>query len=168
LKIEAWGGGLSFPGQNRQMLAERAAENAAQVEAAHGGKPVDEADTRGHDSEEEIIQEEYENEEQLATVTVVEDFDMDALIHAEPPSEHPDPGSSSNKGRAKRLEHRAEKAKSTTTDTSGTFKKKAPSAKKFKYETKAARLAEKKRQQGRKFEKAARAGGKQSRSRKRK
>ena len=151
------------------MLAERAARNAAQVEATYGGKPVDEADTQGQDSEEDMIQEEYENEEQVATVTVVEDFDMDALIHAEPPSEHPNPGSSSNQDQARRPVHRAEKPKSiTTTNTSGASKKRATSAKKIKYETKAARSAEKKRQQARKLEKAARAGGKQSRSRKRK
>ena len=144
------------------MLAERAVKNAAEVEAAHGGQPVDEADTRGQDSEEDVIQEEYENEEQLATVTVVEDFDMDTLIHAEPPSEHPNPGSSSKQDQARR----PGKLKSTT--ASGTSKKKATSAKKIKYETKAGRLAEKKKQRTRKLEKAARAGGKQSRSRKRK
>jgi len=148
------------------MLAERAVKNAAQVEAAHGGQLVDEADTQGQDFEDDMIQEEYENEEQVATVTVVEDFDMDALIHAEPPSEHPNPGSSSNQDRARRPEHRAGKLKSAT--TSGTSKKKATSAKKIKYETKAARLTEKKKQQTRKLEKAVRAGGKQSRSRKRK
>jgi len=149
------------------MLAERAARNATHVEAAYGGNPVDGTDTQGQDSEEDMIQEEYENEEQVATVTVVEDFDMDTLIHAEPPSEHPNPGSSSNRDHARRLECRSEKPKPTA-NTSGTSKKKATSAKKFKYETKAARFAEKKKQQARKLEKAARAGGKQSRSRKRK
>jgi len=147
------------------MLAEQAANNAAQVEAAYGGRPVGEADAQGSDSEEDVIQEEYENEEQVATVTVVEDFDMDALIHAEPPSEHPILGSSSNRDQASHPEHRAKKSKSTTTNiASGTSKKGATSAKKIKYETKAARLAEKKKQHARKLEKAARAGGKQSRS----
>lgn len=144
------------------MLAERAVKNAAEVEAAHGGQPVDETDTRGQDSEDDMIQEEYENEEQVATVTVVEDFDMDTLIHAEPPSERPNPGSSSKQGQARR----PGKPKSTT--ASGASKKKATSVKKIKYETKAGRLAEKKKQRTRKLEKAARAGGKQSRSRKRK
>jgi len=148
------------------MLAERAVKNAAEVEAAHGGQPVDEADTQGQDSGEDMIQEEYENEEQVATVTVVEEFDMDTLIHAEPPSEHPDSGSPSNQNQARHPKHRAEKLKPITTP--GTSKKKATSAKKIKYETKAGRLAEKKKQQTRKLEKAARAGGKQSRLRKRK
>jgi len=148
------------------MLAKQAVENAAQVEAAYGGRPVDDPDTAGSDSEEDVIQDEYENEEQVATVTVVEDFDMDALIHAEPPSEHPIPGSSKrDQDQTSRPEHRAKKSKSTTTNNAtGTSKKGATSAKKIKYETKAARLAEKKKQQARKFEKAARAGGKQSRS----
>ena len=149
------------------MLAERAAENAAQVEAAYGGKPVDEADTQGPDSEEDTIQEEYENEEQVATVTVVEDFDIDTLIHAEPPSEYPNPGSSSsnqNRDQTIRPERHAKKSKSVTSSTSGTSKKRATPAKKIKYETKAARLAERKKQRTRKLEKAARAGGKKSRS----
>ena len=142
------------------MLAERAAENAAQVEAVYGGNPVDEGEIPGPDYEEEAIQEEYENEEQVATVTVVEDFDIDALIHAEPPSERPNLGSPSNRDQTKPLEHR--KSKSTT--TGDTSKKKVTSAKKIRYETKAARLAEKKKQRVRKLEKAARAGGKRSRS----
>ena len=139
--------------------------NAAQVEAAYGGNPAGEGDTPGPDSEEDMIQEEYENEEQVATVTVVEDFDIDALIHAGPPSERPDPGSSSCKDQnqtGRSAEHVTKKPKSTT--ITGTSKKRATSAKKIKYGTKGARLAEKKRQQVRKFEKAARAGGKQSRS----
>ena len=154
------------------MLAERAVQNAAQVEAAYGGNTAEEPDAQGPDSEENMNQEEYENEEQVATVTVVEDFDIDTLIHAKPPSEHPDPGSSSNQDRdqARSPEHRANKKPiSSSTKTSGTSKARATSGKKIKYETKAARLAEKKKQHARKFEKAARAGGKQSRtSRKRK
>jgi len=150
------------------MLAERAARNAAQVEAAYGGNPVDEGGTPGPESGEDMIKEEYENEEQVATVTVVEDLDIDALIHPEPPSGRPNPGSSLNQDQneARRPEH-PQGSKYTTNDTSGTPKKKAASVKKIKYETKAARLAEKKKQQARKFEKAARAGGKQSRSSKR-
>jgi ribosomal RNA-processing protein 17 len=139
------------------MLAERAAENAAQVEAAYGGNPADEGGAQGSDSE-DVIQEEYENEEQVATVTVVEEFDIDALIHTESPLERPDPGSSSNQ-QARRVELPAKRSKFTATN-----KKSGASAKKFKYGTNAARLAEKKKQQARKFEKAARAGGKQSRS----
>ena len=171
-KIEVLGDELNFPGQNRQMLAEQAAKNAAQVEAAYGGELASEADTQGLDSEEDTIQEEYENEEQVATVTVVEDLDIDALIHAEPPSECPNPNPSpvQHHHRTRHPEHRAKRLKSPiTANTPGTSKKKSTSARKIKYETKAVRLAEKKKQHARKLEKAARAGGKQSRfSKKRK
>lgn len=146
------------------MLAERAARNAAQVEAAYGGDHVGDEETPGSDPEEDRIQEEYENEEQVATVTVVEDFDIDTLIHAEPPSERPNPGPSSNRDQDQTRRPECQKLKSTTNNTPTTSKKKATSVKKIKYETKAARLAEKRKQHARKFEKAARAGGKQSRS----
>ena len=148
------------------MLAERATENAAQVEAAYGGEIVDELDAQGPDSEGDIIQEEYENEEHIATVTVVEDFDIDALVHPEPSSGYPNPGSSSNQDQDGRPERRTAKPKATI--TSRTLKNKGTSAKKHKYGTKAARLAERKKQHTRKLEKAARAGGKQSRPKKRK
>ena len=151
------------------MLAERATRNAAQVEAAYGGNPSDGGDTPGPESGEDMVQEEYENEEQVATVTVVEDLDIDALIHPEPPSGRPNPGSSSiqDQNQARRPEHPQGSKYTTNNNTSGTSKKKAASAKKIKYETKAARLAEKKKQQARRFEKATRAGEKQSRSSKR-
>ena len=150
------------------MLAERATRNAAQVEAAYGGNNADGGDALGPDSGEDMIQE-YENEEQVATVTVVEDLDIDALIHPVPPSGHPNPASSSNHDhdQGRHPEH-AQGSKCTITNgPSAASKKKAAPAKKIKYETKAARLAEKKKQQARKFEKAARAGGKQTRSSKR-
>jgi len=136
--------------QNRQLIPERAVANAAQVEAACGAEPVGETDTPGPDSEEDMIQE-YENEEQLATVTVVEDFDMDALIHP------------ADKDQPQLSEHRASVSKSiSTSKTSETSKKKTSSGKKIKYDTRAVRLAEKRKQRARKFEKAARAGGKRS------
>lgn len=146
------------------MLAERAAANAAQVEAAYGAKPADEGDASGPDSEEDMIQE-YENEEQLATVTVVEDFDLDALIHPGAPSELPVLNSSNrDQHQAARSEHPARVSKSTPTPkTSGASKKKTSSGKKIKYETRAARLAEKRKQHVRKLEKTARAVGKRSR-----
>lgn len=154
--------GLNLLCQNRQLLAERAAANAAQVEAAYGGGPANEADTQGPDSEEDVIQEEYENEEQVATVTVVEDFDMDTLIHTETPAEHPIPVlSNRNQGQSKLSEPRTKASKSTTTNTTRAYKRKMNSPKKVKYETKAARLAEKRKQRARKLEKASRAGGKQ-------
>jgi len=166
-KIKVLGGELNFPAQNRQMLAEQAAKNAAQVEAAYGGEPANEEDTQGPGSGEDMIQEEYENEEQVATVTVVEDLDIDALIHAEPPSEcpNPDPSPVQHQHRTRHPEGRAKRLKSpTTANTPGTSKKKSTSTRKIRYETKAGRLAEKKKQHARKLEKAARAGAKQSRS----
>ena len=152
------------------MLAERAARNAAQVEAAYGGDCVDDEETPESDPEEDKVQEEYENEEQVATVTVVEDFDIDALIHAGPLSERPNPSLSSNRDQEQTRPPEFKKSRSTTANnTSATSKKKASSVKKIKYETKAARFSEKKKQYARKLEKAARAGGRQSRfSKKRK
>ncbi|OBZ67240.1 Ribosomal RNA-processing protein 17 [Grifola frondosa] len=79
--------------EQRKLLAQRAAQNAAETERAYGGL----VDDREYDDEwsglsrscssqkgkgrEIEMEEEYEDEEQLATVTVVEDFDPDALIH---------------------------------------------------------------------------------------
>jgi ribosomal RNA-processing protein 17 len=147
------------------LLAERAAANAAQVEAAYGGKPVSAEDASGSDSEEDPIQEEYENEEQVATVTVVEDFDIDTLVPAGAPSDPiPDP-SNQDQDQSRRSEHRAKVPKpNAAPKTPATPRRKTSSAKKIKYETKAARVAEKRKQRTRKHEKAARAGGKQSHS----
>jgi len=65
--------------QRRLALAERAARNAAEVERAYGA--CTEGDEGGVHSELEEAEEEYEGEEQLATVTVVQDFDLSTLIH---------------------------------------------------------------------------------------
>lgn len=125
--------------------------------------PADEGDAPGPDSEEDMIQE-YENEEQLATVTVVEDFDIDALIHDEASSQHPILGSSNrDQDQPGPLGHRTRVSKSATTvKTSEASKKKTSLGNKTKYETRAARLAEKRKQRTRKLEKSARAGGRQS------
>lgn len=146
------------------MLAEQAAANAAQVEAAYGAKPADEPDASGSDSEEDLIQEEYENEEQVATVTVVEDFDTDTLVHTGTPSEHHIPDTSNqDRDQTGLPEHRVRVPKpNAASNVPGTSRRKTNPAKKIKYETKAARVAEKRKQRARKLEKAARAGGKQS------
>ncbi|KAJ2996071.1 hypothetical protein NUW54_g7283 [Trametes sanguinea] len=79
--------------EHRRMLAEQAAKNAEEAERAYGGiVDVDSDDEwdglsdsskgKGRAREE---QEEYEDEEQLATVTVVEEFDPDSLIHGDQP-----------------------------------------------------------------------------------
>ncbi|KAI0305546.1 hypothetical protein B0F90DRAFT_1698947, partial [Multifurca ochricompacta] len=58
--------------EQRRMLADQAAQNAAKVEEAFGGF------VQSFGLEQEA---EYSDEEQLATVTIVEDFDPSTLIH---------------------------------------------------------------------------------------
>jgi ribosomal RNA-processing protein 17 len=90
-------------------------------------------------------EEEYEDEEVLATVAVVEDFDPDTLIHG--PIVKTVPQSAPV---APQTPKRAPVAKK-------------PKPKKVKYQTKDARKAEKGRQRSRRTEKAELAGGKASR-----
>lgn len=104
-------------------------------------------------------EEEFEDEEQLATVTVVEDFDPDELIHGpskaddmelDMPSERhalPQPPAKTKPA----VEAKKVQSKTTT------------KAKKIKYQTNAARKSERSKQLKRKVEKAERAGGKASR-----
>ncbi|TFY77823.1 hypothetical protein EWM64_g6185 [Hericium alpestre] len=144
--------------EQRKMLAEQAIENAAKVEKAYGaviaGSDDDEewlgfgSDAKGKGKDEA----EYSDEEQVATVTVVEDFDPDTLIHGEAPiprtesTEDVEPGRRATKNE-KPLK-KVEKLK----------------PKKIKYQTKAARKAETGKQRARRTEKAERAGGKASRN----
>jgi ribosomal RNA-processing protein 17 len=112
-----------------------------------GGEPVPEG--------EKEKAEEYEDEEHLATVTVVEDFDPHTITHGpprtaashlvSPPSELPAPSMT----KRKRIDIAGAKASTIT--------------KKIRYETKSARKAEKDKQRARRTEKAERAGGKSSR-----
>ncbi|KAG8214019.1 nucleolar protein 12-domain-containing protein [Butyriboletus roseoflavus] len=120
--------------EHRRALAERAARNAAEVERACGALADDEWD--GVASECEAMEEEYEGEEQLATVTVVQDFDVSAMLHGPPPTRGPEP----------RPAARREERKQTRSKTN-----------KVKYESKAARQAERRRQRVRRTEKAERA-----------
>ena len=99
---------------------------------------------------------EYSDEEQLATVTVVEDFDPSAPLYhaaaddADPQEErHPLPPPSSHSSRGKAAPSR----------------KDGGAAKKVRYETKAARRATRATQRARRTEKAERAGGKAARKR---
>ena len=103
---------------------------------------------------------EYSDEEQLATVTVVEDFDPSTLIHGITP-ERPEPPParlpllgkvSREDGEMGYVQRRASKRKSIP-------------AKKVRYETKAARKATQAKQRERRTEKAERAGGKAARKR---
>ena len=188
------------------MLAERAKSNAAEVEKAYGAKiddegmpvtiiylivvllanTIDESDGwdgigepsgsgKGKGRAEER-EEEYEDEEQLATVTVVEEFDPDELIHGpkqpEPADEDEDEDAEENvHPHAKRklttpakLESSKPLAKATTT-TKKMQAKKSANPKKIKYQTGSERKIERAKQQKRKVEKATRAGGKGSRKR---
>ena len=78
------------------------------------------------------MEEEYEGEEQLATVTVVQDFDLSTLLHGPAPTSRP--------------------AKEEVVT-----RRKTGKARPVRYETKAARLAERRKQRARRTEKAERA-----------
>jgi ribosomal RNA-processing protein 17 len=91
--------------------------------------------------------EEYENEEILATVTVVEDFDPDIMIQG--PS-HPESSAELSQ-------------KSTPQRSKFSHPKPQSKSKKIYYDTKHARQKERANQHARKLEKAERAGGKGSR-----
>ncbi|KAK7005608.1 nucleolar protein 12-domain-containing protein [Favolaschia claudopus] len=146
--------------EQRRELRERAIENAAQVEQAYGAT----VDDLNEDEEwtgisaavgkgkGKQMEEEYEDEDMLATVTVVEDFDPDTLIHGPPavPKSEPKIPSSS----VEPTVTPKEKAERST-------KKNKP--KKIRYETKDARKAQRTKQRARRTEKAELAGGKASR-----
>lgn len=96
------------------------------------------------------MEEEYEDEDMLATVTVVEDFDPDTFIHgprlksAPAPSTTPAPHTLPGRVNSERL-------------------KKKVRPKKVRYETKDARKVERTKQRARRTEKAELAGGKAAR-----
>lgn len=114
-------------------------------------------------------EEEFEDDEQLATVTVVEDFDPDTIIHG-PAREDVDPDVKPSqrfpplsKGKSKALSiANAEQAKARA-KANMAVKAKKLKPKKIAYETKADRAVEKRKQRARRTEKAERAGGKASR-----
>ncbi|KAG2043565.1 nucleolar protein 12-domain-containing protein [Suillus americanus] len=156
--------------EHRRALAERAAQNAAEVEKAYGATIDDEDEDDGLGSSgnerDREVNGEYEGEEQLATVTVVEDFDPTAFLHGTPmtgsaPADRSDaPSSTSVKPKGKeRAQDDPLKPKRKA--------KKNEKTKSVKYQTKAARLAERSKQRARRTEKAERAGGKSSRKGKR-
>lgn len=152
---------LELRRERRRALAERAARNAAQVEKACGAIADDDDDAgESVDDDASEIGEEYEGEEQLATVTVVEDFDPAALLFHEEQEQQP----------KCRLPARGLVSQSPSTvegtqanSTAGNMSKKRS---KVKYQTKAERAAERAKQRARRTEKAERAGGKSSRRRK--
>ena len=112
------------------------------------------------------IEEEYEDEEQLATVTVVEDFDPAELLHG-PSRPHED----ANDGEDAEMEDVPSVApkqdKPKVVEAKKTKTKAATKAKDVKYQTNAARKVERAKQVRRKKEKAERAGGKGMRKGKR-
>ena len=183
------------------MLAEKAASNAAEVEKAYGGgdgevvvlstslftNNITDFDDeipnlpsssrrqqkRSNDEEEEEQEEEYEDEEQLATVTVIEDFDPDTIIHGPARKLRARDEDGEEEGGGGREEGvRRDKGKGTlySTSTSSSLltpatantkaKLKSKANAKVKYQTKAERAVEKRKQRARKTEKAERARGK--------
>ena len=105
----------------------------------------------------------YSDEEQLATVTVVEDFDPSALLHgaaAASEEQHERAFTSSPRPRPWRGKVEGENEWGSATSKG----KKNGAAKKVRYETKAARRATRATQHARRTEKAERAGGKAMRN----
>ncbi|KAG1716644.1 hypothetical protein ID866_522 [Astraeus odoratus] len=135
--------------EHRRALAERAAQNAAEIEKAYGAVIGVGGDEWGGITDESVaIGEEYEGEEQLATVTVVEDFDLFALheIPENVETAHRDFSTSPP------LPHKGKgKEKPTTNETSTKRLKRSTHV---RYQTKAARAAERAKQRTRHSEKA--------------
>lgn len=102
---------------------------------------------------------EYEDEEQLATVTVVEEFDPGSFLHPPPLSRS---SQISNKAREDTQTLPGPTSSSLATPKK-TVKKRKAESKKIAYETKAARKAARVKQRARKLEKAELAGGKSKR-----
>ncbi|KZP18672.1 hypothetical protein FIBSPDRAFT_1045979 [Athelia psychrophila] len=163
--------------EQRSALAERAAANAAEVEKAYGGA-VDNSDedlslpsssrrqqkkAQGHTGPAE---EEFEDEEQLATVTVVEDFDPDTIIHgptrvdADPDAKPKQRFAPLSKGKSKALSIANAEQRKAAAKANMAVKAKKSKPKNTPYETKADRGIEKRKQRARRTEKAERAGGK--------
>ncbi|KAF8967841.1 nucleolar protein 12-domain-containing protein [Flammula alnicola] len=138
--------------EQRRLLREQAIQNATQVEKAYGALIDDDADewdgVSPADDADNIRDDEYQDEEMLATVTVVEDFDPDTIIHGPP---KPDAST--------------ESYSTPSSQPPSSSKKSKPKVKerKIRYETKDARMREQKKQRKRRSEKAELAGGKASR-----
>jgi ribosomal RNA-processing protein 17 len=111
------------------------------------------------------LEEEYEDEEQLATVTVVEDFNPDELIYGlaptDPPASDAPPDSPSASASTPRAKVQSAKPRTPAAKRPAAQGKKAKRPKEIKYQTNSARRADKRKQLARHTEKAERAGGKQ-------
>ena len=117
------------------------------------GQSDDEEEWIGIQGSSSTKEQEYEDEEVLATVTVVEDFDLDTLIHGPSTPTEPStiPAVSTSKPHP------------VIPKTRPTSVKKKVREKKIRYETKDARKVERTKQRVRRKEKAELAGGKGSR-----
>lgn len=113
-------------------------------------------------------EEEFEDEEQLATVTVVEDFDPDTIIHgptrvdADPDAKPKQRFAPLSKGKSKALSIANAEQRKAAAKANMAVKAKKSKPKNTPYETKADRGIEKRKQRARRTEKAERAGGKGS------
>jgi len=127
--------------------------------ARHGG-PEDE-----RDADAEPREYAYSDEEQLATVTVVEDFDPSALLllRHDPVERHqPEERASSTPLPHSHSHSHSAPLRPEKVEVDGKGKS-GPAKKKVRYETKAARKATRATQRARRTEKAERAGGKAAR-----
>ncbi|KAJ3883592.1 nucleolar protein 12-domain-containing protein [Lentinula edodes] len=143
--------------EQRRMLRERAAENAAEIEKAYGATLAPSAgdqEWQGISDLSDQKEQEYEDEEVLATVAIVEDFDPDTLLHG-PTKTVSDPESSSVPVVA------GPSHRNSSDPAAKLTRKKQP--KKVRYQTKDARKSERTKQRARRTEKAELAGGKASR-----
>ncbi|KAF8894952.1 nucleolar protein 12-domain-containing protein [Gymnopilus junonius] len=165
--------------EQRQILREQAIENAAQVEKAYGAitgvhlsfarftrsdRVLDDDDDDEWQGVGSVNQDnnkhddEYENEETHATVTIIEDFDPDTIIHGSPKPDTPNMSLPTSRPEAKPIPTWASKK----TLHGSTTRVKAKE-KKIRYETKDARRREQIKQRARRTEKAELAGGKAAR-----
>lgn len=142
-----------------------------------GDEEFDEGSSSDTKRKGKVIEEEYEDNVQAATVTVVEDFDADALIHG---LDHLPENSQLwdddedkaplDRRRGKYVVAQQGNFTKSTDHKSTTDATKAEARTvtktKIKYQTNAARKMERMKQRHRKTEKAERAGGKASRKRK--
>ena len=172
------------------MLAEKAAQNAEEVERAYGAivdgdgtsiltshlitQHIVFSDESAVFSEQDKgkqraaeVEDEYEDEEQLATVTIVEDFDPHELLHGpqnvrvhqEVVAEDSDGPPISTSARHTSTRLGAQTPSSSKKPQSRVAKK----PKEIKYQTQVARKIERAKQRRRSTEKAERAGGKAAR-----
>ncbi|KAJ3554207.1 hypothetical protein NM688_g3226 [Phlebia brevispora] len=165
--------------EKRLMLAEKAAKNVAEVERAYGAHasedeeeewdgfgPGSGADRKGkakESAEDHVMEEEYEDEQQLAVVTVVEDFDPEELLHGPTHSRKDIEEGQDQDEDGEGAPPPAKRVKVAEMKQVKTQSKVATKAKDVKYQTNAARKAERTKQIKRKKEKAHRAGGKDAR-----